>query len=301
MSQIPRKLDGIRKTSQKQYSKWSRHMRIALVCLIFSFVFVASYTYAVQGKPITELQTSYAIFGVVMMALTVVSLLAFGFLIGKSKPISYEKRLFLRILRAYEGIDTYIALSESPSQERESNLQEAEELLEKVSEELLANKTDITTFDLIREANSKYAKIGELLQAKILFYLRNKKEMSMIKGKILLLANAFAEASSNHLDSCITSINSILGEGEFKLKPSRTETFLTSVRNSKIGRSLISLFLGFAVILVICFVYALGTNQDFITFLRDRPDIVIMGGLIASGVTILGLSPPDWKRGSHRT
>lgn len=146
-------------------------------------------------------------------------MLAAVILIANSKPLSYEKRLFLRILEAYEYIESFNALSGSSSQE-ESNLLEAEKSLERVSERLLENKGEKNTYDLFQAAINKYAKIGELIQTKILFYLRNKKELLLIQQKILVLANGFAEASSSRLDSCITSIDTIPEKGELKPRPS---------------------------------------------------------------------------------
>lgn len=32
-------------------------------------------------------------------------------------------------------------------------------------------------------------------------------------------------------------------------------------------------------------IYVLATQQDFMVFAKDRPDVVLIGGLVASGIT----------------
>jgi len=67
--------------------------------------------------------------------------------------------------------------------------------------------------------------------------------------------------------------------------PKWTEAFKTRFRESKILKALYSLVLGYGLILAICSVYVVATQQDFMVFARERPDIVVVGGLIVSGLT----------------
>lgn len=70
---------------------------------------------------------------------------------------------------------------------------------------------------------------------------------------------------------------------ESKLAPK--ETVMRKIRESTIGRGIGCLALGYGLVLLICGLYVFGTRQDFMTFARERPDIVILGGLLASGIT----------------
>jgi hypothetical protein len=69
---------------------------------------------------------------------------------------------------------------------------------------------------LIKEAGSRYTRLGEAIQSKILYQVRERKNLSIIEEKTLELAESLAEASATRLDSSIASIESIQGGGEFK-------------------------------------------------------------------------------------
>ena len=51
------------------------------------------------------------------------------------------------------------------------------------------------------------------------------------------------------------------------------------------GGVIISLCLGYVLILVLSVVYVFATQQNFVVFARGNPDVIIIGGLIASGIT----------------
>ncbi|MDH5482678.1 MAG: hypothetical protein OEY22_07360 [Candidatus Bathyarchaeota archaeon] len=219
MPQIPKKLVEIRKTSRKDHSKWLKHLRGAFVCCIVFVVSVGLYGYFnPENRPVLQLPLANQIFFVLIFIPPIIA----TFLLTRVDPLSFEKRMFLKTLDAYECLETFNALSGSQSQ-KESDLHEAKKILEKISERLLARKEKSTSYDLIKEVNGKYVKIGELIQTKILFYLRNRKELPMIQQKIIDMADSFAEASNSRLDSCITNIESISETGEFRLKPSFLE------------------------------------------------------------------------------
>ena len=219
MSQIPKKLVGIRTTSRKQYSKWLRYMRGAVICFITFFVSGGLYGYFnPEGKPTFQLPITNQI----LFVLILISIIAAMFLLIRADPLSFEKRVFLRTLDAYECLETYNALSGSLAQ-KESDLHEVENVLERISERLLARKVN-SVYDLVQEVNNKYVKIGELIQTKILFYLGKRKELPMIQQTILGLAESFAEASGSRLDSCVKSIDGIPESGPFTSKPSFLES-----------------------------------------------------------------------------
>lgn len=131
-----------------------------------------------------------------------------------------------------------------------------------------------------KEVNETFQRLLENLQLIVLPAIHDSK----IK-KEHLEEIALAIASMNQAK--VREVNEMLESSyeKTKPKPSGVEIFLTRIRKSTVGKVLGSLILGYGLVLVVCFLYALGTNQDFMTFLKDRPDIVIIGGLVASGIT----------------
>jgi hypothetical protein len=139
--------------------------------LICAFVFAGIYgSYNSASRPVWELAL---VFQIDFTAMFAAFLGTFVFMI-KLKPVSFEKRVFLMVLDGYEHIRTYTTLNGTQSQD-ESCVADAQKVFVKVSSRLL-NKKDIeTSYDLEREIYGKYVKIGELIQTKILFYLKKKK------------------------------------------------------------------------------------------------------------------------------
>ena len=280
-SKIPPKLNAIRKTSQKQYSKWLRYVKMVFLCFILTFIFAGLEEYFTLGRPIQPTTIISWIFLVPIF----LSLLAAIILTVYSKPLSYEKRIFLRILEAYEWIETFNDVSGSSSQEN-SNLLEAEKSLKKVSERLLENKGEKNTYDLIQEATNNYAKIGELLETRILFYLRNKKELPLIQQKILVLANAFAEANSSNLDFCIKRIEEIPQSGEFKPKPSLLKS-KPLLRSALIHGG--KFVLSFVAVAIIAYVFSVGFSTTMSSLIVE-----ILPSAIA--LFIFWESKPKWQK-----
>jgi len=89
----------------------------------------------------------------------------------------------------------------------------------------------------------------------------------------------------------IKKVNATL-ETSYKKRPApprKGEILVKIFRETSVGKLLTSLAMGFGLILIISFVFAIGTEQEFMTFLRENPEIVILGGLGISGISI-------WKR-----
>ena len=100
---------------------------------------------------------------------------------------------------------------------------------------------------------------------------------------------ALAVLSRNPLK--IKAINEVL-EASYKKeeKPLRKPVFSwKELSESKFGRILVSLCLGYGLVLVLCVAYVFMTQQDLATFARERPDVIILGGLFISGITF-------WKK-----
>ncbi len=69
-------------------------------------------------------------------------------------------------------------------------------------------------------------------------------------------------------------------------RPQKEPAFsVKAISKSKAGSFLISLCLSFGLVLALCLIYVFLTQQDFVSFAKDRPDIIILGGLIVSGIT----------------
>jgi len=151
------------------------------------------------------------------------SAIAAFILFEKVEVLPFEKKNFLKTLDAYECIARFVRRSDSPLQD-ESDIKEAEKLLKAVSSAFVEREGKDRYFDIVREINNRYIKLGKLIQTKILFYCKRKKDLGLIKEKILELADTLAEVSSEKLDSCINSLESIPETGPFKPSP----TFLES-------------------------------------------------------------------------
>lgn len=97
---------------------------------------------------------------------------------------------------------------------------------------------------------------------------------------------ALAVVSANPLK--IEEVNKTLESNYKKHKPQPTkiDIFSRRFRESMIGKALISLALGYGLILLVCLIYVLATEQDFMVFVREKPDIVILGGLGITGITL---------------
>jgi len=70
-----------------------------------------------------------------------------------------------------------------------------------------------------------------------------------------------------------------------KIQPQLQKPLMTILRESKIAKIGYSLSLGYVLIVVICVIYVTVTGQDFSTFVKNNPTIVILGGLGLSGLT----------------
>jgi hypothetical protein len=61
-------------------------------------------------------------------------------------------------------------------------------------------------------------------------------------------------------------------------------SFVKKFRESTYGRILGSLVLGYGLVLLISLIYVIGTQQDFMVFARENPEIIVLGGLATSGI-----------------
>lgn len=95
---------------------------------------------------------------------------------------------------------------------------------------------------------------------------------------------ATLNAVNDKIESEFTYIKKLAGERKIT-------TFGRKVKQSIIGKVLLSLAFGYFFILTASLIYVVLTQQDFMTFARERPDILLTGGLLASGITSVTI----WK------
>jgi len=93
----------------------------------------------------------------------------------------------------------------------------------------------------------------------------------------------------------IEEVNRVLeSEASYKASkppPRKTEIFARKLRESTIGKLLYSLGLGYGFVLVLCVIYVFATQQDFMIFARENPEIVVLGGLGISGMAFWKTKP----------
>jgi len=146
-----------------------------------------------------------------------------AFIISFKIPrISFEKRIFLTVFDAHSHLKRYDKLSGSTAQQK-ADLEKAIELLNKVSKRLFKRKKRSTKSDLLTEAYGKYSKLGEYIQAKILFYVKNDKIFQALHH-ITTIVNTFADINSQKLDLCLKSLEALPKGGDFKPPPSILES-----------------------------------------------------------------------------
>ena len=75
--------------------------------------------------------------------------------------------------------------------------------------------------------------------------------------------------------------------------PPKQKPIFTTLSESQIVRVIVSLVLGYGLIFAICIVFAIVTQQDIIGFMKGHPEIVILGGLGAAGITFWKTKPPS--------
>jgi hypothetical protein len=73
----------------------------------------------------------------------------------------------------------------------------------------------------------------------------------------------------------------------------KRENPFAAFTESKIGRVVVSLSLGYGLIFVICVVFVLVTDQNLLVFAREHPEIIVLGGLGATGITFWRTKPPE--------
>ena len=139
-----------------------------------------------------------------------------------------------------------------------------------------------------KELIEPFKKLKELFQSRILPRVISGKNTKSMIEVLTEVAEIFGQIEKETTLDDIVSMSQKLEQLkplEIELEPSRIKVIITRFKESNVGRVIYSLTFGYGLILVICLVYTLGTGQAFMIFARERPDIIILGGLALSGIT----------------
>jgi len=206
-----------------------------------------------------------------------------GFFYLGSRPWmseSIEMKIFVNLYEAIDMLETY-----SKSKEKVC-LKKAVKFIQKAINSIrrfIENSTSVRCSLFHKEIVSNFEKLKASFQNRILPRVSSAKNLEVSINLLRDIANTFGRPEQEIDLNSLVSINQQLEKFKpIELKPE--PSFITKIKQTTAGRILYSLTLGYLLILIICFVYATGTNQIFATFIRENPEIVIIGGLIASGI-----------------
>lgn len=139
-------------------------------------------------------------------------------------------------------------------------------------------------FGLYDWSNEVFRKFLENLDIIILPAI---KQGAIIPEHLESIALAIYETDTKMLELVNSKIE---GETSYtRGKPSDRQivSYVKKIQENKYGKIVISLALGYGLVLTISLIYVVLTQQDFAVFSIENPEIIILGGLAASGVTIL--------------
>jgi hypothetical protein len=178
------------------------------------------------------------------------------------RPLQPEQRAFKKIAEA-------IDLLEASNEEARGKIEGAHKIL---------NDRYLTEIGWYVETNVIFRRLLENIQLIVLPAMDESKLKKEDLEKIALAIVSMNPARTQE-------VNDLLEKSYTRANPEPSTTFLKEIRESTGGRVVFSLLLGYGLIIVVCSLYVLGTDQNLMTFMKDRPDVVILGGLMASGIT----------------
>jgi hypothetical protein len=152
-----------------------------------------------------------------------ISVIIFLVLFIKFPFITFEKRIFLGLYKAYNFLSRYNSLEGSSSQEQ-SDFEKAFESLKKVSLELKGGTERVKYTDIGTEINKLFNKMGELIQTRILSSMQKKKDLQQHEENILQLADAFADVTFNRIQATVDNLEKLEKSESIALKSSFLES-----------------------------------------------------------------------------
>jgi hypothetical protein len=185
------------------------------------------------------------------------------------RPLEPEYRAFRKIAEA-------IDLLEASNEEAHDKVKAAHKIL---------NGRILLHIGWYTETNSIFARLLENIELIVLPAIEDLKIKKEDLGKTALAIGNMNPAKAKE-------VNDFLEKTYPKAIPEPKTAFLTEIRESTVGRILGSLVLGYGLIIVVCSLYVIVTDQNLPTFMKEKPDIIILGGLIASGITFWKTKKP---------
>jgi hypothetical protein len=191
------------------------------------------------------------------------------------RPLAPQERAFVEI---FEAIKLLKKSSEKIFlEETLSHLKKAHKLLERVSLEYL---------NFYMEVNNEVRRLREITKGVIPALKNGELELAELEE----IGSTLAEPTLENLKRT----NDQLWEKyhgkelqEFGLRYHASRFFAATP-----GRAVMSLALGYGLIILISFVYCLFVDIDFVLFCKQNPSTIIMGGAILSGISFFGKKPP---------
>jgi len=241
---------------------------ILIIVAVAVLLYLIQYAYP-QYSALLVIDALLALFGGIYIVLDAIP--AFY------QPLKPEFHAFKEIARTVQILEK----SNEPIAYEEAYrcLRHAQKILEDI---------DLDDLEWYAETNETLKRFLENLQSIVLPAITN----SNIKKEHL---EEIAIALYSIDPSRIAEVNKTLeAEKSYKKSgPSQTkvEAFTKKLRETTVGNIAYSLALGYGLILGICIIYVAATGQDFMTFLKERPDVVILGGGVFSGLTFWRTKP----------
>ena len=205
--QISQNLEKTHDLIKSKYKRYRILLGAALLTIVIVIVFLTLYLFlAVRYEPFwtqSLIAQASLITALVLFALSFVLFQVAG-------SFSFEKRVLLKIYKAYTLLERFVSLSGVPTQDK-SDLKNTKKIFIEVSKGLTARKEKNTNLDLSEEANKIYFELGKLIQTKILFLLEEGKRFGLAQQHILDLLNLFAYPKFNKMERHISVINTIEG------------------------------------------------------------------------------------------
>jgi hypothetical protein len=246
---------------------------IIIILVLAIFLFLVPYTFP-QLNALFGIDVLIIFFGGFYIVFEAISTLY--------KPLKREACAFQKIVRAIQILEK--SKESITYEEAYRCVKNAHETLEDI---------ELKNLEWYKETNNTIKQFLENLQLIVLPAIRN----SNIKEEHL---EEIALALRSVNPSEIKTVNKKLESNYEKQKPSprKIRMFAKTFQESMIGSILYYLTLGYGLVLIICVVYVLATNQDFAIFLREKSDVVILGGLAAfSGIAFWKKKPQisQWR------
>jgi len=257
--EIEKRLLGLQIEAREARRKHTRNILIIVILAIVFYVFWYYY-------PQLYFLRVVLVFTVVLGGIGV-----FGSILLLLQPLAEEFHAFQKIARAIQILEK--------SQE-EIAYEEAYRCLKHAYKTLKGIKLDSLVW--YKEANENLEGFLENLELIVLPAIST----SNIKTEHLEeIALAVISEKPLKIEEVNKTLESESSYEKQKPPPRKMEIFSRKFRESIIGKALISLALGYGLILIICVIYVVATEQNFMVFARERPDIVVLGGLGITGIT----------------